>query len=209
MGPRVASKLGAATGKLFTYVDNEWVFTRKQRVNCSRASKIPLDSPEYTKAFGLAGREAYQGLIANLARQNINVLATAPWEDLGYESNGVPRYTELTEIVFAEFQLRIVYILLWPESNPDLDFENVMTHESMLEIEQIVHDRLFDRSLNDTDQRTLDLPKLRTKTYYRERAALVLDSVARFNVPLVKIFPNDAPDQVVDKVVAAFTSPTT
>ena len=205
----VTEGLQAQSGERWIYLDNEWSFTRKQRVRCSRRADIPLDTAEYTEAFGIPGREAYQGLIASLARQGLNVLATAPFEDLSYESNGLPRYRELSEVIFAEFELRVVYILLWPSTQPVLNSQTILTDPSMLEIESIVRERLFNRSVNDADQRVLDTPKLKLDNYYRQRASLVLQSVEKFNLPLVKIGPAESKASIVERVIGAFAAPVT
>ena len=203
----VAQRLVTASGESWIYADNEWGFTRKQRVRCSKFADIPLDTPEYTEAFGIPGREAYQDLIANIARQGVNVLASAPFEDMTYESNGLPRYRELADVIFSEFEFRPVYILLWPSSRPVLNSESILTDPSMLEVEKIVHDRLFNRSKNDSDQRMLDMPKLKMNDYYRKRASLVLKTVERFNLPLVKIVPDDAQESIVQRIVGALLAP--
>ncbi len=206
-GPDVAVQLGKRSGKRWLYLDNEWGFTRKQRVRCSRRSNIPLDTPEFTDVFGIAGREAYQDLIANVARQGINVLATAPFEDMVYESNGLPRYQELKEVVFSEFDFGVAYILLWPSARPVLNSQTILTDPSMLEIESIVRDRLFDRSVNDSDQRILDTPKLKLEDYYRQRAALVLRTIERFQLPLVKIEPDQERASTIERIVGALVAP--
>ena len=203
----VAARLELSSNKRWIYFDNEWHFTRKMRVRCAQQSKIALDTPEYTEAFGLLGREGYQELLVHLARQRLNILATAPFEDLTYESGGQPRYRELVDSVFAAFEFKLVYILLWPASMPVLNSQSVLTDPSMDEIESIVHARLFNRSVNDTAQRMLDMPKLRMPNYYRQRASLVLKSVEQFGLPLVKIYPEEAMESIVERVTRALSAP--
>ncbi len=203
----VAQRLAELSGQKWLYVDNEWHFTRKMRVQCSRRSGIALDTPEYTEAFGLLGREGYEELIAHLAAQGVNVLATAPYEDLNYQHDGRTKYQFLVDTAFPQFTLKMVYLLLWPTSMPELDSTSVLTDPSMEEIEKLVHQRLFDRASHENAQRVLDMPKLRLPDYYRKRAALVLRTVETCGVPLVKIRPNDGTKDIVDRIAAALIAP--
>ncbi|HMO17163.1 MAG TPA: hypothetical protein PKA63_03615 [Oligoflexia bacterium] len=170
------------------FLDNEWSFSIQMRKLCSDKSGISLDSPDFVRAFNLRGQLDYQSLARNLAAQGVNVIMPGPFEDLTPEVDGMPLYKKMKEKDFGDFDFKAIYVLVHPEKR--LSSAEVGGHPSMVEVEEVIRERLLLRGKGNPVQASLDADKF-GENYYSLRSQKVLRTVEMFpEIPLVTYPPS-------------------
>jgi hypothetical protein len=139
----------------------------------SEANRIPLDTPEFAKVFNLPAQLRFQSIIRHVADQGIMVIATAPFENMFGEVQGVPLWTKMQTQDFTDYDIGLCYVLLTGEEQ---------------QVEAEIKQRLLTRGVRKHEfyQAKLDEPKIADPAYYSKRSALVHKSVATFGFPLVQ-----------------------
>lgn len=185
-------------GPSWVYLDNEWAFSMEMRKLCSEKSGIPLNSPDFVKAFNFRGQMDYQNLARKIASQGVNVLMPGPFEDLTPDIGGLPLYRKMKEVDFAEFDFSVVYLLLHPEER--LHSSEVLGHPEMVEVERTIQNRLRERGADNETQRVLDSDK-HGEDYYSLRTKKVLFTVETFpEIKLVTFEPDESPMSIALRV---------
>ncbi len=175
-------------------LDNEWSFSMNMRKLCSDKSGIPLDSPDFVRAFNLQGQLDYQATARNIASQGMNVIMPGPFEDLTPIIGDVTLFWKMRHQDFSEFRFIVIYLLMHPKKR--LSPEEIIGHPSMEEIELTIRERLKKRGENNPVQQTLDADKL-GEHYYSTRSQKVLRSIAMFpEIGLVTFRPDEDPETI-------------
>lgn len=199
VGPLVAERLTARTGKKWIFVDNEWGFTPEMRVECSLRSGLALDTPEFARAFNRLGQIAFQAMIVKLASQGVNVLFVGPFEDLT-AMIGDKNVLQVLQAQFAAFKFLFHYLLLWPD---EARSEEIADPAIMVEVESEIRRRLLDRGAEGSIQRQLDAPKIADASYYQKRALKVINSAKELNLEITRSSVGERPESVADSIAEA------
>ncbi|MCB9030663.1 MAG: hypothetical protein H6619_06385 [Deltaproteobacteria bacterium] len=198
----LAEELLECTGRPWRTIDNETLFTPQARVIFAEASGLELGSPEFARTFNRHMQLCHQEMCRLVASHGVNVVMQGPFEDLTCEVDGEPLWLKMVNHDFKGFGLIGVYMLLWPENNPEITSTGILKCEDFIPVEREIQARLQKRGEGNQIQTTLDADK-HEPDYYRVRAKKVLHTAETFRIPVVRQRWTDASQDVIEELTNA------